>query len=175
MTLFAVSAFHSVTAGVARECKVRFLSFVILTFDLDIQIIWARDQIHLFCEFGANPFSGFRDIWFTNKKTMKTSQTASAENRTLLACGNCAKATLFTYLHGIPHCRDRVEFWPGGWYPRLNHRRQIFINLAGRARINVSTIPCYIVTNGRQLLFLNKNAHRSDLYYRYDGLWASEM
>jgi len=36
------------------------------------------DQTRPSCEFGANPFSGSRDISYTNKKT----QTDGAENRT---------------------------------------------------------------------------------------------
>ena len=43
--------------------KCRSLSLVTLTFDLD----QARDQTRLPCEFGANPFSGSRDISYTNK------------------------------------------------------------------------------------------------------------
>ena len=62
------------------------LSLVTLTFDLDIQ---TRDQSHLVCEFGANPFSDSRDISYTNKKK---SQRAPKQNLTqFTACGkNCS-------------------------------------------------------------------------------------
>ena len=36
------------------------------------QLVCARDQTCLPCEFGANPFSGFGDILYTNKKTRLT-------------------------------------------------------------------------------------------------------
>jgi len=35
---------------------------------LTFKIFRASDQTRLPCEFGANPFSGSRDIWVTNKK-----------------------------------------------------------------------------------------------------------
>ena len=35
---------------------------------LTFKLIRARDQTRPSCEFGANPFSGSRDIWCTNKK-----------------------------------------------------------------------------------------------------------
>ena len=50
---------------------------------LTFTLLWARDQTRLHCEFHANPFSGSRDIWGTNKKV-----TDGAKNRTLLVCGN---------------------------------------------------------------------------------------
>ena len=50
------------------------LSLMTLTFKL----IPARDQTRLSCEFGAYPFSGSRDISYTNKKV-----TDSTKNRTL--------------------------------------------------------------------------------------------
>jgi len=46
-----------------RAAKCNFLSMVTLTFKL----VPARDQTHLLCEFGTNPFSGSRDISYTNK------------------------------------------------------------------------------------------------------------
>ena len=42
-------------------------------------LTFARDQTRLSCEFGANPFSGSRDTWFTNTKWMKKKVTASAK------------------------------------------------------------------------------------------------
>jgi len=45
-----------------------------------------RDQTRLPCEFGANPFSGSRNIWLTSKQKTK-SQTALKQNLTqLTAC-----------------------------------------------------------------------------------------
>jgi len=35
---------------------------------LTFKLVRARDQTHLPCEFGTNPFSGSRDISYTNKK-----------------------------------------------------------------------------------------------------------
>jgi len=37
--------------------------------DIDFKLVEARDQIRLPCEFGANLFSGSRDISYTNIKT----------------------------------------------------------------------------------------------------------
>jgi len=59
---------------------------------LTFKLVRARDhhQTRLPCEFGANPFSGSRDIWYTNKKP----QTEGAKNRTFrsslpfTACSN---------------------------------------------------------------------------------------
>jgi len=50
---------------------------------LTFKIVRARDQARLPCEFGANPVSGSRDIWGTNRQ-----KSHSAKNRTLLAWGN---------------------------------------------------------------------------------------
>jgi len=58
--------------------KCRFLSLVTLTFDLDIQTRPSEGPTRLPCEFGANLFSGSRDISYTKKKV-----TDSAKNRTL--------------------------------------------------------------------------------------------
>jgi len=61
-----------------RAEKMPFLSLVTLIFDLDLQIRPSEGPNTSSCEFGANLFSGFRDISYTNKKT----QTDGAENRT---------------------------------------------------------------------------------------------
>jgi len=61
-----------------RTEKCRFLSLVTLTFDLDLQLARAKEQIRLPCEFGANPFSGSRDISYTNNKP----QADGTKNRT---------------------------------------------------------------------------------------------
>jgi len=45
---------------------------------LTFKLVRDRDQTHLPCEFGTNPFSGSRDISYANKKP----QTDGAENRT---------------------------------------------------------------------------------------------
>jgi len=48
----------------------------------------ARDQTRLACEFGANSFSGSRDIYLIQKnKNNKQKVTDSTKNRSLLACG----------------------------------------------------------------------------------------
>jgi len=36
---------------------------------LTFKPVWVRDKTRLPCEFGANPFSGSRDISYTNKET----------------------------------------------------------------------------------------------------------
>jgi len=59
-----------------RKC--RFLFLVTLTFDLDLQIRPSEGPITYSCKFGANPFSGYRDISYTNKKV-----TDSPKNRTV--------------------------------------------------------------------------------------------
>jgi len=38
---------------------------------LTFKLVRARDQTHLSCEFGVNPFSGSRDILCTNKQASK--------------------------------------------------------------------------------------------------------
>jgi len=45
---------------------------------LTFKLVSARDQTHLLCELGGNPFSGSRDIPYPNKKP----QADSAKNRT---------------------------------------------------------------------------------------------
>jgi len=52
---------------------------------MTFKLVLARDQTRLGSEFGANPFSGSRVIWATNKRKRKL-VTDSAKNRTLLAC-----------------------------------------------------------------------------------------
>jgi len=56
---------------------------------LTLKLVRARDQTRPPCEFGANPFSGSQDIWFTNKLANKK-VTNIAKNRTLrfTACSN---------------------------------------------------------------------------------------
>jgi len=44
-------------------------------FTMTFKLIQARDQTHITCKFGANPFSSSRDIWCTSQKKWK-SQTA---------------------------------------------------------------------------------------------------
>jgi len=80
VTLFAASTFHYVAAGLH--------SVFFVTGDLDLwpltltfKLVRARDQTRLPCEFGANPFSGSRDIRGTKKKKQKSYR---AKNRTLL-------------------------------------------------------------------------------------------
>jgi len=53
-------------------------SAVVVPDDLDLQLVRARNQTRLPCEFGANPFRSSTDISYTNKKT----QTDGAKNRT---------------------------------------------------------------------------------------------
>ena len=68
--------------------------------DLDLHTrpsIRARDQTCLPCEFGANPFSGSRDISYTNKKV-----TDSATNRTLRSSLNCVRVANCVSLNLFP-------------------------------------------------------------------------
>jgi len=55
------------------ECSARFCpcDLDLWPLTLTFKVFQATDQRRLLCEFGANPFSGFRDIWFTNKKANK--------------------------------------------------------------------------------------------------------
>ena len=46
---------------------------------LTFKLVRARDQTRLPCEFGANPLSGSRDIWFTNKDTKKSQSALKTE------------------------------------------------------------------------------------------------
>jgi len=68
--------------------KMPFLSLVTLTFD-----VWPshsnssdRGTKHLFCEFGANPFSDSRDISYTNNKVRDSAKKHNLTQFT--ACGN---------------------------------------------------------------------------------------
>ena len=58
-----------------------FLSLVTLTFDLDIQTHLSEGPNTSSLWIWRKSFSGFRDIWFTNKQTKQV--TDSAKNRTL--------------------------------------------------------------------------------------------
>jgi len=58
-----------------------FLSLVTLTLTLTFQLIRARDQTRLPCEFGTNLFSGSRNISYINKKHRLT----APKNRTFLS------------------------------------------------------------------------------------------
>jgi len=68
----------------------------LLPFTLTFKLVRERDQTHLPCEFGANPFSGSGDISYTNKKP----QTDGVKNRTfrsslpLTACSNEMEANV---------------------------------------------------------------------------------
>jgi len=63
---------HSFAAGgMHNACFVRSdLDLWPLT--LTFKLVRAKDRTRLPCEFGANPFSGSRDIWGTNKKSSQT-------------------------------------------------------------------------------------------------------
>ena len=74
---------HSVAAGGGdRSAQHLFWSWWPWPLTLTFKLVAARDQTRLPCEFGANPFSHSRDIWFANKKN-KQKVTDSAKNRTL--------------------------------------------------------------------------------------------
>jgi len=78
-TLFAASAYHSYAAGVTAALGVFFVSgdLDLWPLTLTFKLLRATDQKRLPCEFRANPFSGSRDIWGTNKNEQtKKSQTA---------------------------------------------------------------------------------------------------
>ena len=81
-----------------EECV--FCPWWSLTLTFRLQVM---DQTRLPCEFGANLFSGSRDIWGTNGKKKTKKVTDSANNRTLLACGNNTNAMLmFMVLVSLP-------------------------------------------------------------------------
>jgi len=60
MTLFAVSAFHSVAVGGDGSAQRVFVPGDLDLLTLTFKLVRAKDQTRLFCEFGANLFSGFR-------------------------------------------------------------------------------------------------------------------
>jgi len=60
--------------------------FGLRPFTMTFKLIRARDQTRLHCEFGANPFSGSRDISYTTKK--QTDGTKKQNNPQLTACCN---------------------------------------------------------------------------------------
>jgi len=59
---------------------------------LTFKFVWARDQAHLPCEYGANLFTGKWDISYTNKKV-----TDSTKNRTL----HSSTKAVFGHLLGL--------------------------------------------------------------------------
>jgi len=87
---------------------------------LTFKFVQARDQACLPCEFGANPFSGSRDIWFTNKQTInKTRAKDVLPNKPHAARRNHPTAAM-EWCHLLPNdviCSKRVPFrrcWGGG-------------------------------------------------------------
>jgi len=64
MTLFAVSALHSDAAGGDGSAQRVFVpgEFDLCPLALTFKLVRARLQTRLSCEYGANPFSGSRDI-----------------------------------------------------------------------------------------------------------------
>jgi len=65
------------TKAAERDEKCRFCSGEPWPLTLTFELVSAKDQTRLPCQFGANPFSGFRDISYTNEKSH------SAKNRIL--------------------------------------------------------------------------------------------
>jgi len=82
VTLSVASAFHSVSAGSDGSTQHVFCPWWPWPLTLTFKLVRVREQTRLPCEFGTNPFSGSRDIWFTNK-IKKQKVTDSTKNRTL--------------------------------------------------------------------------------------------
>ena len=85
---------HSVVVTARRPPKGpknTVLSMMILTFDLTLKLVGARDQTRLPCEFSAIPFSGSRDFSYTNRKNTDWWR----QKRNLLQFTTCGKI-LFT-------------------------------------------------------------------------------
>jgi len=55
--------------------------------NLTFKLVWAKDQTHLPCEFGANPFSSSQGIWYANKKVADSAKQSPIQ---FTACGNNA-------------------------------------------------------------------------------------
>jgi len=91
---------HKPHAGRRKGRKMPLMSMVTLTFKL----VRARDQRRLPGEFGANPFSGSRDISYTNKKV-----TDSAKNRTLHSSVRALKMPKFGGCAFVRCRADRTE------------------------------------------------------------------
>jgi len=87
---------------------------------LTFKLVRVSEQTCLPCEFGANPFSRSRDIWFTNKKTQtKKSQTALKQNLTqFTACGNNNNSTQQLAVCKASECTNPITlaiFITGKW------------------------------------------------------------
>ena len=67
---------------------------------MTFKLVQAKDQTCLPCEFGPNPFSGYVDISYTNKKV-----TDSAKNRTLRS----SLCVVITTIHGFSSRTIRVS------------------------------------------------------------------
>jgi len=81
---------------------------------LTFELIRASDQTRLACEFGANPFSGSRDISYTSKKVTDIAK------RTLYACGSKTGPVLLPHyqLQFTTHSQwEWVPEWYRGNYP----------------------------------------------------------
>ena len=80
------------TQAAERDEKCRFCSGEPWPLTLTFELVSAKDQTRLPCQFGANPFSGFRDISYTNEKK---SQRQKQNLTQFIACGNDFSTVLF--------------------------------------------------------------------------------
>jgi len=74
MTLLVVTALQCIVSGDIRR-KLCFCPLWPWPLTLTFELFRARDQTRLPCELGANPFSGSRDISYTNKKSQTAPKT----------------------------------------------------------------------------------------------------
>jgi len=81
MTLFAATTFHSITSGGDGSAQHIFCPWWPCPLTLTFKLMRARDQTHLPWKFGANPFSGSPEIFYSPTKQNKK-VTDSAKNRT---------------------------------------------------------------------------------------------
>ena len=99
-------------AGCRKAGKFHFCHWWPWLLTLTFKLVWARDQTRFPCEFGANPFSGSRDISYTNKKTDWRRQKQNLPQFT--ACGNKSSVKCLELPKWHSHCKDR-------WMIKLNN------------------------------------------------------
>jgi len=91
-----------------RAKKMPFLPLVTLTFKL----VQTRDQTHLPCEFGANPFSSSRDVSYTNKRSHRQHQKQNLTQFTLCSnhcsCTTCCGHYYERITTTVKKCMDHI-------------------------------------------------------------------
>ena len=99
---------HFCTGRCRRPITLQCAATFFVPGDLDLQTR-PSEETRLPCEFGADPFSGFRNISYTNKKVTDT-----AKNRTLCSSLRAVKnnSSYFTHPEKLPMDRSAPNLAP---------------------------------------------------------------